>query len=234
MAEVLGYSLMKHNINARRIMMVTKETNTVGIIDRLEFAGWTTKLVHVIPQPGKPSPTMRFRQMFTKLHIWELTECDVAVFLDVDTLVLKNFNELFTILPNELQFAATPDIFYDNYVFNINAGVFVCKPNVELFQTLLDNSIKNQDKYDQNMVEQGFFNYYFKLSTLRLPFIYNANLAIWKFNNLDWKAFEDQIKIIHYTLEKPSLQESVMEPFSHWNRTEAEFLAYKNKRTGSL
>ena len=69
MAEVLGYSLMKHNINARRIMMVTKETNTVGIIDRLEFAGWTTKLVHVIPQPGKPSPTMRFRQMFTKLHI---------------------------------------------------------------------------------------------------------------------------------------------------------------------
>jgi lipopolysaccharide biosynthesis glycosyltransferase len=229
MAEVLGYSLLKHHVSAMPIMMLTKTTNTPEIVERLEKAGWHTKEVDVIPQPGgKVSATPRFRQMFTKLNIWTLIECDIAIYLDIDTLVLKNFDELFTFLPSDIKFAASPDNVFGWYAFGINAGVFICRPDLNEFKTLLRTSVEKMDKYNSDMVEQAFLSFYYQMTMLRLPLIYNANLAIFKHNREDWDSFADEIKIIHYTLLKPSLEDMSMEPFGLWNETEKEFLSWRN------
>jgi len=229
-AEILGYSIMMQNTSAERIMMVLSGRDSEDVRQRLTKVGWTIRVVDEIPQPGTPAKDPRFRPLFTKLHVWNMTDtCDRVVMLDLDTLIIKNFDELFYLLPDSIKFGATPDNFYGEYVFGINAGVFICNPDREEFERLL--IAKNDtSKYNVNYVEQAFLGYYYKLTMLKLPFIYNANTAIYKFNQQDWFRIEDSIKIIHHTLDKPTGNGIINTvPNSHWYRYEKEFEEWKIK-----
>ena len=55
---------------------------------------------------------------FTKLHSWRLTQYDKCVFLDADTIVLQNIDDLFERDP----FAAAPDSGWPDC---FNSGVFL-------------------------------------------------------------------------------------------------------------
>ena len=68
---------------------------------------------------------------FSKLHAWRLTQYDKCVFLDADTLVLENLDELF----DREELSAAPDIGWPDC---FNSGVFVFEPLLETFTNLLE------------------------------------------------------------------------------------------------
>ena len=68
---------------------------------------------------------------FSKIHAWRLTHYTKCVFLDADTLVLQNVDELF----DREELSAAPDIGWPDC---FNTGVFVFVPSMETFRNLLD------------------------------------------------------------------------------------------------
>lgn len=77
---------------------------------------------------------------FSKLHAWRLEQYSKCVFLDADTLVIRNVDELFE--REELSAASDvgwPDLF--------NSGVFVFTPSQATFSALKDLA-KQEGSYD--------------------------------------------------------------------------------------
>lgn len=79
----------------------------------------------------------------TKIHVFNQTQYSKVIFLDADTLVLRNIDELFDTAANgslddkdrNKRFAAAPDAGWPDC---FNSGVFVCRPSFEDFQGLSD------------------------------------------------------------------------------------------------
>jgi glycogenin glucosyltransferase len=118
---------------------------------------------------------------FTKLHAWRLTEYEKAVFLDADTLVLQNVDELF----DRPEISAAPDIGKDFILILIqfvlgwpdyfNSGVFVFKPSLETYRQLVQFGIEEGsfDGGDQGLLNKWFKNWRESDASHRLPFTYN-------------------------------------------------------------
>jgi glycogenin glucosyltransferase len=144
----------------------------------------------------------RFGDQYTKLHLWSLDALlgvNRVVYLDADTLVRRNFDELFD-LP--FPFAAVPDV-YEKWGFKLvfNAGVLVLHPNHTTYESVLSQIA--EARYPPGEAEQAFLNLYFGADVVRLPYLYNANLAIRERSPSLWEAMRDEIRIVHYTSPKP-------------------------------
>lgn len=70
---------------------------------------------------------------FSKINCWRLTQYSKCVFLDADTLVLQNVDELF----DREELSAAPDIGWPDC---FNTGVFVFEPSLQTFHNLLELS----------------------------------------------------------------------------------------------
>lgn len=77
---------------------------------------------------------------FSKIHAWRLIHYTKCVFLDADTLVLTNVDELF----EREEISASPDIGWPDL---FNSGVFVFQPSLEIFADLVDLAQK-EGSYD--------------------------------------------------------------------------------------
>ena len=77
---------------------------------------------------------------YSKLHVWRLQEYSKCVFLDADTIVLSNVDELF----EREEFSAAPDIGWPDL---FNSGVFVMTPNSDTFASLMELA-KTEGSYD--------------------------------------------------------------------------------------
>lgn len=73
---------------------------------------------------------------FTKIHVWKLTQYKKIVFLDADTLPLKNVDELF----ERPHFSAAPDAGWPDC---FNSGVFVTEPSDADYQALKKMATEN-------------------------------------------------------------------------------------------
>ncbi len=67
---------------------------------------------------------------FSKIHAWKLTQYVKCVFLDADTLILQNVDELF----DREELSAAPDVGWPDC---FNSGVFVFEPSLETYSNLL-------------------------------------------------------------------------------------------------
>ena len=70
---------------------------------------------------------------FTKINAWTLTQYSKCVYLDADTLVMQNIDELF----DREELSASPDIGWPDC---FNSGVFVFQPLDETFRSLMQLS----------------------------------------------------------------------------------------------
>lgn len=77
---------------------------------------------------------------FTKLHCWALTEYDKCVFLDADTLVVRNSDDLF----QRQELSAAPDAGWPDC---FNSGVFVFQPSLDTYGKLIDFAV-SQGSFD--------------------------------------------------------------------------------------
>ena len=54
-------------------------------------------------------------------------------------------------------------------------------------------------KYPLGEADQAFLNLYFASAVVRLPYAYNANLAIKKRSLAPWDALKGEMRVVHYT-----------------------------------
>ncbi|CCD64319.1 Glycogenin-1 [Caenorhabditis elegans] len=130
---------------------------------------------------------------FTKLHCWRLTQYTKCVFLDADTLVLRNADELFT----RPDFSAASDIGWPD---SFNSGVFVYVPNNETYRQLVDFAVTHgsYDGGDQGLLNDFFSNWRDLPSEHRLPFIYNMTAGAFYTYAAAYKRYGANTKIVHF------------------------------------
>lgn len=126
------------------------------------------------------------------------------MYIDGDTLVRANFDELWQ-LPFNL--AAVGDIYGDKrgFTLSFNAGVMFLRTSSAVRDDMLSKIGTADYKHDD--AEQGFLNLYFGTQVARLPYIYNANLAIKRKDEAIWASMMPHARIVHYTLVKPFLDD---------------------------
>ena len=132
---------------------------------------------------------------FAKLRLWQLTDYETCVFLDADTLVLRNIDRLF----RYPEFSAAPNVYESLADFHrLNSGVFVAKPSEATYQSMLarlDGPDAFWRRTDQTFLESFFPDWH------GLPVFFNMLQYAW-FNLpglWDWKA----IHVLHFQYEKP-------------------------------
>ncbi|CAH1121608.1 unnamed protein product [Ceutorhynchus assimilis] len=139
---------------------------------------------------------------FTKLHCWRLTQFEKCVFLDADTLVLQNADELF----EREELSAAPDVGWPDC---FNSGVFVYRPALDTFEKLVQFALEKGsfDGGDQGLLNLYFSDWAHKDISKHLPFIYNmCSTACYSYLPA-FKQFGAHAKIIHFIgAQKPWLQ----------------------------
>jgi len=129
---------------------------------------------------------------FTKLHCWLLDQYEKCVFLDADTLVMQNVDDLF----NREELSASPDAGWPDC---FNSGVFVYRPSRVTFDALVEFALTH-GSFDGG--DQGLLNMFFKDwatdSAKRLPFTYNVVSQAFYSYLPAFLWFNKDIKIVHF------------------------------------
>jgi len=129
---------------------------------------------------------------FTKLHCWLLDQYQKCVFLDADTLVVKNVDELF----DHDELSASPDAGWPDC---FNSGVFVFRPSRATFDSLVEFALTH-GSFDGG--DQGLLNMFFKDwvtdPTKRLSFTYNVVSQAFYSYLPAFLWFNKDIKIVHF------------------------------------
>jgi glycogenin len=130
---------------------------------------------------------------FTKLHLWSLIQFEKVVFLDADTLVLKNIDDLF----EREEFSACADIGWPDC---FNSGVFVATPNEETYQNLMKLAEKEGsfDGGDQGLLNAFFSDWSIGPSSRRIPFTYNLTINASYSYAPAYARFKNDVKVVHF------------------------------------
>merc|ERR1712106_549705 len=127
------------------------------------------------------------------LWCWTLTQYTKCVFLDADTLVIQNCDEL----SDREELSASPDVGWPDC---FNSGVFVFRPNMNIYSELvsLAGTMGSFDGGDQGLLNTFFSDWATKDISKHLPFTYNM-VASASYSYLPaYKQFGQQVKIIHF------------------------------------
>ena len=139
----LAHSLKLTNTQVPIIVLYTPETVSNESIRVLEYVFKITIPVSLIKSKHTKNLNLLGRPeldvTYTKFHLWnpKIMQYDTIAYLDADTVVLKNIDDIFNYVDNEVTFAASPDIGWPDC---FNSGVFVLKPNKVIFERLMDFS----------------------------------------------------------------------------------------------
>ncbi|KZP20529.1 glycosyltransferase family 8 protein [Athelia psychrophila] len=213
---VLAHSALEANTSARLILTYPENSTTISAsaLCIARVAGWELHPVPLIPAPngGKGVTQHRYLEMFTKLQIWGLDSIvERVVYLDADMLVMRNFDELFA-LPWD--FGAVPDVYTNGRGFDttFNAGVLALRTSSHALEEmrrvlgdLNEEAKEGRASIPPAEAEQAFLNAYYAADVVRLPYVYNANLAIKQESPVLWDTMvaKKEIRVVHYTLVKP-------------------------------
>ena len=131
---------------------------------------------------------------FAKLRLWQL-DYDRVVFLDADTLVLRNIDKLF----DYPEFSAAPNVYESLSDFHrMNSGVFTARPSRTTFDAMLarlDAPGAFWRRTDQTFLQDFFPDWH------GLPVTMNMLQYVWM--NLPELWSWETIRVLHYQYEKP-------------------------------
>lgn len=142
---------------------------------------------------GKP-PFHTPLDNFAKLRLWQLDHARV-VFLDADTLVLRNIDRLF----DYPDFCAAPNVYDGLDGFGrLNSGVFTARPSQATFAAMMDRLDAPGAfwrRTDQTFLQDFYPDWH------GLPIHFNLLQYVW-FNLPDLWDW-GRIRVLHYQYEKP-------------------------------
>lgn len=175
-----------------RVLMLLSNT----ISREARVCGWKPEIVQPIPGPSGAKENRYLKaHMYSKLHIWNMTQYHAVFFLDLDTLPIRPFAA--GIFGKELastRYIAMGWNHPEQTMFN--AGVILARPNSQLFKRLVSNIEKIP--HDPSMAEQNYLNAFFPKTDIHpLPFMYNSMVSVKHERPLFWAASVPAI--LHYT-----------------------------------
>ncbi|CAG4979807.1 unnamed protein product [Parnassius apollo] len=204
-ALVLAHSLRRAGSAYPAVVLITPSV-TDPMRDRLNAVFANVVTVDVLDSGDAAHLALLQRPdlgiTFTKIHCWNLTQYEKCVFLDADTLVVQNCDELF----DREELSAAPDVGWPDC---FNSGVFVFRPSAETFSSLITFA---QERGSFDGGDQGLLNSYFSDwahgdINKHLPFLYNVTSAAFYSYLPAFKQFGQNLKIIHFIgAAKPWLQ----------------------------
>ncbi|CAG7890807.1 unnamed protein product [Brassica rapa] len=205
--RVLGKSI--RDTGSHKDMVVLVSDGVSDYSKKLLMAdGWKVEKISLLANPNQVHPK-RFWGVYTKLKIFNMTAYKKVVYLDADTIVVKNIEDLFKCS----KFCANL-----KHSERLNSGVMVVEPSAALFDDMV-KQVKTLSSYTGG--DQGFLNSYYpdfpnarvfdpSLSPEavkarpvpkmeRLSTLYNADVGLYMLAN-KWMVDDSKLHIIHYTL----------------------------------
>ncbi|MFS7961531.1 putative glucuronosyltransferase [Helianthus anomalus] len=205
--RVLGKSIRDTKTTRDMVVLVSDGVSTYAK-KLLKADGWIVTPISLLQNPNQVRPT-RFWGVYTKLKIFNMTDYKKVVYLDADTIVVKNIDDLFKCG----KFCANL-----KHSERLNSGVMVVEPSEELFKDMVS---KVTTLYSYTGGDQGFLNTYYagfesarvfdpnispeELKSKpvpemeRLSTLYNADVGLYMLAN-KWMVDEKELRVIHYTL----------------------------------
>lgn len=189
-AAVVAQSL--RNVGTtKKIVCLISPTVTISAKDALSRVFDELRVVDILDSNDAAHLAMLKRPelgvTFTKIHCWDLTNYSKCVFLDADTMVLQNVDELF----DHDELSAVPDCGWPDI---FNSGMFVFCPNKETYKGLVQLA-DTEGSFDGG--DQGLLNTYFK-NWKRLSFIYNMQATTSYTYVPAFAQFGQNTKIVHF------------------------------------
>ncbi|XP_075033567.1 glycogenin-1-like isoform X2 [Mixophyes fleayi] len=195
-ALVLGKSLRNHQTSRQLVVIITSQvTNRMrGIlnkvfdevveVDILDSADLVRLSLLKRPELGVT---------FTKIQSWTLTQYTKCVYMDADTIALRNIDELF----DREELSAAPDSGWPDC---FNSGVFVFRPSLETFNRLIQYAGDHGsfDGGDQGLLNSFFGNWATADISKHLPFIYNLSISSVYTYRPAFKQFGSEAKVVHF------------------------------------
>ncbi|KAG9135904.1 hypothetical protein Leryth_002609, partial [Lithospermum erythrorhizon] len=182
--------------------------NLHTVFFNVQADGWIVEKISLLANPNSIRPT-RFWGVYTKLKIFNMTNYKKVVYLDADTLVVKNIDDLFKCG----KFCANL-----KHSERLNSGVLVVEPSKDLFEDMM-SKVSTLPSYTGG--DQGFLNSYYASfpnahlfepdlpsdilnsrtvpAMERLSTLYNADVGLYMLAN-KWMVDERELRVIHYTL----------------------------------
>ncbi|XP_023118277.1 glycogenin-1-like [Amphiprion ocellaris] len=195
-AMVLGQSLRNHNTTRKLVVLIGPHV-AEPCRDALRSVFDEVRVVDVMDSGDTAHLALMKRPdlgvTFTKLHCWTLTHYSKCVFMDADTLVLSNIDELF----EREELSAAPDPGWPDC---FNSGVFVFRPSNETHEKLLTfcGEHGSFDGGDQGVLNSFFNTWATADISKHLPFVYNlSSIAIYSYLPA-FKQYGHDAKVVHF------------------------------------
>ena len=204
-AEKLGRSILKHTTAPVDLVVMELENKPLSeeAWVRLQSVGWQRCVVERIAPLDESQTFGRFRDQFTKLHAWGMVMYDQLLYLDSDTLVIGSLDDLLNGYLFTKKIGVARDYGSGEWRQTFNMGVFLIRPDSVEYSRLINLQKDPSIEFHVTMAEQGFLNVVYEDQWQDIGFSYNANLAIYSQDHSYWKEHENEIRIVHYTMEKP-------------------------------
>ncbi|KAK9157203.1 hypothetical protein Scep_003777 [Stephania cephalantha] len=205
--RVLGKSIRGTGSNRDMVVLVSEGVSDYAK-NLLQADGWIVEFISLLANPNQVRPK-RFWGVYTKLKIFNMTNYKKVVYLDADTIVVKNIDDLFKCG----KFCANL-----KHSERLNSGVMVVEPSESLFEDMM-SKVKTLQSYTGG--GQGFLNSYYSgfanahvfepnlpsdirnsksiPEMERLSTLYNADVGLYMLAN-KWMVDEKELRVIHYTL----------------------------------
>lgn len=194
-ALVLGSSLRKNTSKKLAVLITPQVSDSMRkVLDKVYD---DVQVVDVLDSEDSAHLALMERPelgvTLTKLHCWTLTKYTKCVFMDADTMVLQNIDDLF----EREELSAAPDPGWPDC---FNSGVFVFRPSIETHNQLLQLASEKGsfDGGDQGLLNTFFNTWATKDIQKHLPFIYNlSSISIYSYLPA-FKAFGANAKVVHF------------------------------------
>jgi alpha-N-acetylglucosamine transferase len=180
-------------------------------IDILSKYYTVTKEIKYIRFKNKKTNRARFKDIFTKLKIFTLTEYDNILFMDNDMYVKKNIDNIFKKYEAPAGIAIDPNMIYkdgekikkNNVV--INAGLWLLKPSIKDYDKMIEGLSSFNIKKE---LEQEYVSYFYNGKWTNISFLYNFQFSLaslpstMKRTNVYKNVKFDDVYVIHYSSPK--------------------------------
>jgi alpha-N-acetylglucosamine transferase len=187
---------------------LANDRRTQSRIDAIVLrCGWSPCYVDAIDGPRwvTPRPDGKFEnkyletKAYSKLNILRLCEYSAVLYLDLDTLLIRQFSALFeeelpAMIASGHHLAMGINTFPNGTDYN--AGVVLLRPNQQMFRELV-SSISSVP-HDIAVAEQALLNKVYSGRIFSLPFKYNSMVSVKAEFPQVWGSGSD-IVILHYT-----------------------------------
>ncbi|XP_070712052.1 glycogenin-2 [Pempheris klunzingeri] len=195
-ATVVATSLKRHGTTRSIVVMVTPNVSEQARLG-LQTVFDEVVMVDVMDSEDRLHLSLLGRPelgiTFTKIHCWTLTQYSKCVFLDADTLVLCNVDELF----ERDELSAAPDPGWPDC---FNSGVFVFRPSLHTHSSLVDHALQHGsfDGGDQGLLNSFFSSWPVEDISKHLPFVYNLSASSVYSYLPAFQRFGHNAKIVHF------------------------------------